>query len=735
MAIAEKQASNPLLDLLPMLLGQKTTSSQTTSSSANTAPLEQVFANASQPMDPASYDALMAAAFDSAARQIPELTAALANATGTRSSSNSSLALALNEANNRAAQQGIGQVLNYNQGQAQIAGNAAKGIADSTRSQTQSGSQKQGTATNPLAPVIAGWGLNQFDKMGGLKGLSSSVGSVFDGISSFFNPSSDIANSIGSEWNMAPSLGFSGAGGSGGSDFGFSDWGAGVADFAGDVGDTLGGWVDAGTDWIGDIGSGIGDFFGFADGGMTGRAPMAGGWDGSYAAGFCNPRMAPNMRMWNPVARSGGYANGGPVGGGMIPARARAPQQVADAATAGQDPNMVMQMILQQAMMPQPMQAPAPSPMNFLRYLLPMSGFNITQFANGGMPGGRGMGGYADGGVVRNRNNMGPAPTRTGTGAVDASMYSRPSQQTQQSGTSNGSAGGPGGGGVNSDQLVRMVSQISSLLDTGRQTGQMGNPAVSDQRASDIAAMNAADNYASRDKTLAAFASLAAGIAAPAIVGPELASVMSATGLTASPVSALNKAIQAAIEGNASYSQSKAVDASSPVGGAVAVGGPANEGMSVSPDSVDSLGLSPNMSQVVAPSLMGYFGDAGSDAANAGYGDRGPAGSSGDGHDQGEGPGGYNGPSSGGSLGGGGSSSGGGSFGGGTGGMGDANGGLLRGPGTGTSDSIPAKSRVPGEKGTSFSNGEFIMPRDAVEFYGPQFFQDLLMKAHAPVRR
>lgn len=48
-----------------------------------------------------------------------------------------------------------------------------------------------------------------------------------------------------------------------------------------------------------------------------------------------------------------------------------------------------------------------------------------------------------------------------------------------------------------------------------------------------------------------------------------------------------------------------------------------------------------------------------------------------------------------------------------------ADGGPVKGPGTGTSDSIPAK----------LSNGEFVIPADVVSFLGVKFFNDLIGNA------
>jgi hypothetical protein len=63
----------------------------------------------------------------------------------------------------------------------------------------------------------------------------------------------------------------------------------------------------------------------------------------------------------------------------------------------------------------------------------------------------------------------------------------------------------------------------------------------------------------------------------------------------------------------------------------------------------------------------------------------------------------------------------------------DANGGLLRGPGTGTSDCIAAINRQNGDP-IRLSNGEYIIPADVVRKKGKAFFDEMIDKHHKPVR-
>lgn len=55
-----------------------------------------------------------------------------------------------------------------------------------------------------------------------------------------------------------------------------------------------------------------------------------------------------------------------------------------------------------------------------------------------------------------------------------------------------------------------------------------------------------------------------------------------------------------------------------------------------------------------------------------------------------------------------------------------AKGGLVRGPGTGTSDSIPAV--IDGKHPARLSDGEYVIPRPVVDKYGVGFFDDLIGK-------
>jgi hypothetical protein len=60
-------------------------------------------------------------------------------------------------------------------------------------------------------------------------------------------------------------------------------------------------------------------------------------------------------------------------------------------------------------------------------------------------------------------------------------------------------------------------------------------------------------------------------------------------------------------------------------------------------------------------------------------------------------------------------------------------GGKVKGPGTGTSDSVPAVNTDNGQR-IQLSNGEYIIPADVVRKVGEKHFEKLIEKHHTPVR-
>lgn len=59
--------------------------------------------------------------------------------------------------------------------------------------------------------------------------------------------------------------------------------------------------------------------------------------------------------------------------------------------------------------------------------------------------------------------------------------------------------------------------------------------------------------------------------------------------------------------------------------------------------------------------------------------------------------------------------------------------GVIQGPGTGTSDDVPAN--IDGEEEIGVANGEYIIPEDVVRAKGEEFFDKLIERYHKPVKR
>lgn len=62
-----------------------------------------------------------------------------------------------------------------------------------------------------------------------------------------------------------------------------------------------------------------------------------------------------------------------------------------------------------------------------------------------------------------------------------------------------------------------------------------------------------------------------------------------------------------------------------------------------------------------------------------------------------------------------------------------ADGGMINGPGTGSSDSVPAT--IDGEQPAKVSNGEFLIPAEAVQRIGKRYLDDLVRQYHKPSAR
>ena len=695
--MAELKTFQPA-DLLGQLLGQKTTGS--TTSNANTGPLQQVFDRASQPMDRGLYDQLIASIFGTAGQQVPGITAALANATGTRSSGNSPLALALTELNNKAAADSAQAILGQQNTQAQLAGNAASGIASATKSSTSA--EKTGTGVNPLVTLLGGFALNKADKMFGLAGGDGAAAP-----SNFSFAPTDYGNIPEASFGSAPDSGFSLTAPGDTSSFGF---GGGGFDFGGV------------SDWMPDLGA---------------SSEMLWPVDDSIDFGQF-------------------FADGGqpdPRGMGLMASRPMAIDAATDAATAGQDPNAALMQILMQALSRPPQStAPTgpvvPSPgfagslqqiMQFMRgqkmapnppryadggpanpamrtqlrpNYAPAINNVVFGYADGGpmMPSGYGgfgnplaprhfmsdstfgpdqirtvPRGYADGGVVRNRNNMGGPLAKSGSFSIN----------------SNNSGGNQG---INSSMLTDMVTRATrsaqqtpdaeSGLDTQMSPERLG-------ALEQYLAFDASQNYKGRDAAMKDFAKVAMGLGL-SMIAPQALAVTGLTGITKSPMSLFSSLLQKGVQ------QQNAMVADNALGQATvtnpnsdAISGliSLNDGFSSSPG--------PDPAGTTQTSLDGFLSLNDNFGTSAPVGDTAGAGGAGATTDTG------------GDL-----------------GVNFSDGGMLKGPGSGTSDSIKARSKSPGSPQVLFSDEEFIIPADVVRQPGMrQHFEGLIKKYHAPVRR
>lgn len=63
----------------------------------------------------------------------------------------------------------------------------------------------------------------------------------------------------------------------------------------------------------------------------------------------------------------------------------------------------------------------------------------------------------------------------------------------------------------------------------------------------------------------------------------------------------------------------------------------------------------------------------------------------------------------------------------------DVGGAMVRGPGTGKSDSIPAV--IDGKKTSALSTGEIVFPKQVVEFYGTKVLDAMVEKAKLAMRK
>jgi len=713
-------------DILAQLLGQKTTTD--TSSSANVAPLQQVFDRNMAPMSQELYNNLITSIFQKAGQNVPSITAALSNATGTRSSSNSPLALALNQQNNEAATAAAAAILGQNNTQQQIASNAANGIATNTRGQTST--QKTGSGTDPLLTMLGGWALNKADKSGLIDKFTGGVSDMFGG-TNFGGGGADVSSiPMGYDYGGAAATPFGGGGtdftsfgggGGGGSGFDFGGFGDSVMSGASDIYDT----VTSGASGIWDS---VSSFFGFADGGMP------------------NTMMTPMTGMRTRYADGGMTQVQDAAGRGVMGSRQNVIDGAEAAAVTGNDPNVILRQILAAAVSGQPApvqpqpQAQAPDLMGFIQYLMNSgSGIKRNQFADGGnrmmTPLVGTPNGYADGGVVRNRNNMGGPLTRYGVNSVNYG--------------DSGATGFGGGAGASNAGLQDLVSRAIEEYQMGKGGGNAGTPR--EQGPSTIGGTLNKELGDPQGKEMGPKVGAAIAGTMNPVLG-MLVSVMNGGSPTDGGWGSVAKT---------AYKQYKqrdtaegAINASpDPLGSFIAAlsqaSGPDNIGFDprgVNPATiqaaVNSLGafgvpgtqtaldtsMGPQMPGTVVPGIdlntglpadQTVGGNGGRDPTdpnngNYGLGATDPSGFGNMGGDVNASTGGTN---------------------------SEADGGIasnfrIVGKGSGTSDSIRMQSKEPGGLDARYSNGEGVIPEDVISAMGGwKFFQQMIDQFHTPVNR
>jgi hypothetical protein len=621
--IQEKTFQSGLPDLLKGLFGEQSTTNSNTTSTANTGPLEAAIGQSSKQMTTEQLQALVASIFSSAAQQVPTLTGALANATGTRSSNNSPLALAINEQNNLAGKQLTQSLLDYNQRQSQIAVQGAGALANATRSEAKTTTTATGAAAgdnSQLKTLLFGFLANQADKRGLLDKVGKGIfGGATDSVAAstpgFMSPQSQDFQSPFSQdttFGPTPTTNFAAVPDlfqnstldlSGSSLFGDVASGSGVdlgLDYASNAASS---GVDLGLDYATDSAP-VDEILNlFADGGSPQPAFKQ----------IARPSIAPAI---NQVVF--GYADGGAVD----------IEQFTDGWDDGENP--VHNQLRVQPQMFQPQQI-------------------------GSVPG------FADGGtVIRNRNNLGTSPARQGTLALQGTQAQTP--QTPQT---------PQAPKLPALELPGLKRQPPGLSDSNSPA-----PTMSPAQEALVADNISTGKNANIGKAAASFA-LNAMVPALAIPGVK--------GLLTNQLLAFMEA------------QNSQAASGLPVEGTIAVQGPTGA-MSSQAASQSIFGNTTNTNQSMVSLPTAIDGFTASAPASSGV--------TGDGSTPG--PGGesvY------------------------------ADGGLVTGPGTGTSDSIGRKSKVPGSSPYAVSADEYIIPKDVVDSVGKKFFDDLLSAIHRPVRR
>jgi len=245
---------------------------QKQTATANTGPLEALLAQLSAPTDPAQQ---LAGLFQQAGSQIPKFQQAFGNSVGARTGGNAPMNAALQNLLQQTTLAGQKQIADQDLQRQQIAANAAGNLAQATRSVNQTTSPNTGTAAKVLGGMQVLGKLGITDKVrNGL--LGSGVDAVSDGSALFSGtPYASYIPEFGNNVFSTASESSLGEG------LASMDWGnilsdAGssfLTDSATDIASSAAGDVasEAGGNFLSDAWEGVSNFFGWADGGLIGR--------------------------------------------------------------------------------------------------------------------------------------------------------------------------------------------------------------------------------------------------------------------------------------------------------------------------------------------------------------------------------------------------------------------------------------------------------------------------------
>lgn len=713
-------------------------------SNADTDPLRQIFAQQAASSTPEGMQALLTDLFTKGAQAVPALTQQFANSSGVRVDKNSGLNLSLNELNKTLAQQAAALVGQQQQSAAQTAGS----IANATRSttDTRTAPTTVNTSSTPATSVtkgvnptssallgLGGFALNAADKSGLLDKLKSGAGKVFgsggDGQVLSYSPTglydeaskgltydsydlqgpsslTSAASSIAAP--EAPS--FLPEAATGGSNFSLGDtlgsFGntlgntfSGVGDAIGNAASSVGDSISSGLSDLGDSARNFFDFSDFfADGGLVRVKDLN--------ALRQKIEMSRKNNGDEKEKKGDAFADGGQVSAdksNMSFQQATMDRRMGSESAEGVDHSDLTPRTPEERATVYKAISTMPI---IVQRLLGGLGVNSSasdatvKKADGGMVNAPG---YADGGMIRNKNMMGDPITRgNGTSSINLLEQTMPQKQQQRSVTESNpaSASSSSGNSLTSSQVLSSPALLDIMSKQAREQDKRekgdssnntdGNPKGFGSPAQNAAVINglATSLFGMALGPLG----IAASPVASAITGDPSLQSMAVTGL----INSLGEAVTGLGSSAAGFGQADP-------GTAPAGSNPSNPGADPTSPNADALSGFLGLNDNFGTSGGGEGGNShGSNDGTAGGGaGRGGTNASA-GNDRG------------------GDSSGGGS-GGGDGGA-AADGGMMRGPGDGISDSIHAR----------LSDGEYVLSKDVVDAVGVPFLDSLQHHFHTP---